>query len=417
MKRFPKPLKYLAAFLVIFLFGWESASYYILKKQTESHPNVKQEEVSPVAALSSLISSSGTDTTQKADLAVFWQVWDMLYELYVDKTAMNDQQMVYGAIKGMVASLKDPYTVYMTPEETKEFDQSLNGQLEGIGAELTVRDGNLIVVSPLKNSPAELAGLQPNDIVYKIDGELTSDMTLFDAIMKIRGEKGTNVVLTIIREAKKEPFEVAITRDTVNVESVSMEDKGDGLYYISINQFNDTTKPEFEAKVKELLLLEPKGLVLDLRYNGGGYLDISVDILSELMKDNAEVVTIKRREEADNETLHVTGTARLADIPLVVLINNGSASASEIVAGAIQDHKRGLILGEQSFGKGSVQEVDKLPDGSSLRITIAKWYTPLGKNIDKVGIKPDMEVKLTDADTEADKDPQLDAALKYLKEL
>ena len=416
MKRFPKPLKYLAAFLVIFMFGWESASYYILKKQTENHPTVKQEEVSPVAALSSLISSSGTDI-EKADLAIFWQVWDMLYELYVDKSAMNDQQMVYGAIKGMVASLDDPYTVYMTPEETKEFDQSLNGQLEGIGAELTVRDGNLIVVSPLKDSPAEKAGLQPNDIVYKIDGELTSDMTLFDAIMKIRGEKGTNVVLTLIREAKNEPFEVAITRDTVNVESVSMEDKGDGIYYISINQFNDTTKPEFEAKVKELLLLEPKGLIMDLRYNGGGYLDISVDILSELMKDNAEVVTIKRREEADNETLHVTGTARLADLPLVVLINNGSASASEIVAGAVQDHKRGLILGEQSFGKGSVQEVDKLPDGSSLRITIAKWYTPLGKNIDKVGIKPDMEVKLTDADTEADKDPQLDAAMTYLKGL
>jgi carboxyl-terminal processing protease len=437
MRRLPKSVKIVAAFLIVFMFGWESASYYILKKQTAEHPNVKKEEVSPVAALSSLISAS----PEQPDLGVFWDVWDMVGELYVDETALNDQKMVYGAIKGMVASLEDPYTVYMTPEETKEFDQSLNGQLEGIGAELTVREGNLIVVSPLKDSPAEQAGLLPNDIVYKIDGALTSDMTLFDAIMKIRGEKGTKVVLTIVREGRNEPFEVGIVRDTVSIESVSMEDKGDGIYYISINQFNDTTKPEFEAKIKELLLLEPKGLILDLRYNGGGYLDISVDILSEFLSGKAEAVTIKRRNEADNETLYVSGAPKLADIPLAVLINNGSASASEIVAGAIQDHKRGIIIGEQSFGKGSVQEVDKLPDGSSLRITIAKWYTPLGKNIDDVGIKPDMEVKMPEEGYAAEppatqevsatqetqesqenvmieeKDPQLGAAIQYFKNL
>ncbi len=413
MKKFPKSLKYIAAFLVVFIFGWESASYYILKKQATEHKVMQQEEVSPVAALSSLI----TPTQEKADLTIFWQVWDMLYKSYVDETSLSDQRMVYGAIKGMVASLDDPYTVYMTPDETKEFDQSLNGQLEGIGAELTVRDGNLIVVSPLKNSPAEKAGLMPDDIVYKIDGLMTSDMTLFDAIMKIRGQKGTKVVLTIVRKSVDKPFEVSIERDTVNVESVSMEDKGKGIFLISINEFNDTTKPEFEAKIKELLLLDPKGIILDLRNNGGGYLDISVDILSEFLTDNADVVTIKRRNEADNETMHVSGNAKLADVPLVVLINGGSASASEIVAGAIQDHKRGLLIGEQSFGKGSVQEVDPLPDGSSLRMTIAKWYTPNGKNIDKVGIKPDMEVKLTQEDADKDKDPQLDAAIKYLQNL
>jgi carboxyl-terminal processing protease len=414
MKRIPKSLVYLLAFLVIFTFGWESASYYILKKQADTNKVFKQEEVSPVAALSSLMTN--TDES-KADLSVFWKVWDMVDELYVNETALDKQQMVYGSIKGMVASLGDPFTVYMTPDETKEFDQSLNGQLEGIGAELTVRDGNLIVVSPLKNSPAEKAGLQPGDIVYKIDGEMTSEMTLFDAITKIRGEKGTTVILTIVRESVKEPFEVPIARETVNVESVSMEDKKDGIYLISINQFNDTTKPEFEAKVKELLLLEPKGIILDLRYNGGGYLDSSVDIVSEFIKGVEDVVTIKRRADTDNETLRTSGLARLGDVPMVVLINQGSASASEIVAGAIQDHKRGILMGEQSFGKGSVQEVDKLPDGSSLRVTIAKWYTPLDKNIDQVGIKPDIEVKISDEDSAKDIDTQLDAAIKYLKEL
>jgi carboxyl-terminal processing protease len=413
MKRMPKSLVYLLAFLVIFTFGWESASYYILKKQTETNAALKQEEVSPIAALSSLMSSGESP----ADMSVFWKVWEMVEEMYVDETAIDGQRMVYGSIKGMVASLGDPFTVYMTPDETKEFDQSLNGQLEGIGAELTVRDGNLIVVSPLKNSPAETAGLQPGDIVYKIDGDLTSEMTLFDAIMRIRGEKGTNVVLTIVRETVDEPFEVTITRDTVNVDSVSMEDEKDGIYLISINQFNDTTKPEFEAKIKELLLLDPKGVILDLRYNGGGYLDISVDIVSEFIKGVEDVVTIKRREDDDKETLKTTGTGRFPDIPMVVLINEGSASASEIVAGALQDHKRGIIMGEQSFGKGSVQEVDKLPDGSSLRITIAKWYTPLDNNIDQVGIKPDIEVKQSDEDAEKDIDTQLEAAVKYLKGL
>lgn len=411
MKKFPKALTYTLLFAIVFLFGWESSSYYILKKSAVE--KVEQQDVSPVAAFSSLI---GTPSEQ-ADLESFWDVWGLLSEMYVDETALDNEQMVHGAIKGMVASINDPYTVYMTPEETKEFDQSLNGQLEGIGCELTVKEKNLVVVSPLKNSPAEEAGLQPGDIVYKIDGEITAEMTLFDAIMKIRGEKGTKVVLTIIREGVDEPFEVGIVRATVNVESVSMEDKGDGIFYISINQFNDTTKPEFEAKIRELLLKEPTGLILDLRYNGGGYLDIAVDILSELLPEKIEAVTIKRRLEEDNETLYVTGEPRLGEIPLVVLINNGSASASEIVAGAIQDYKRGIVMGEQSFGKGSVQEVDKLSDGSSLRLTIARWFTPNGTNIDKVGITPDILVERAEEDFEADKDPQLDAAMEYLKKL
>lgn len=410
MKKSTRLLSYFAIFSIVFLTGWEAASYYH-NKNVRATSGTQQEVPSPVAALSSLLSSQDENP---ADLSLFWKVWGIVSDLYVDETALNKQTMVYGAIKGMVASLDDPYTVFMTPDETKDFDESLNGTLEGIGAELTVKEGVLVIISPLKNSPAEKAGLLPGDVVYKIDGNITSDLTLFEAITKIRGAKGTTVTLTMLRKGKKDPFDVAIVRDEVNIESVSMEDKGKGIYYIAINQFSDNTKTEFDKAIQQILLKEPKGIVLDLRYNGGGYLDISVDILSEFLKGKTEAVTIKRRDAKDNETMYVSGNAPLAEVPLVVLVNKGSASASEIVAGAVQDHKRGVVMGEQTFGKGSVQEVDKLPDGSSLRITIAKWYTPSGKNISEVGITPDIEVSLTEQDAEAKRDPQLDSAVKYL---
>lgn len=418
MGGFKKFISYVLVLAVVFLFGWESASYYILKKTAEER-TVNQEEVSPMAALSSLVNSSNYQYG-KADLTTFWTVWQLLEDTYVDETAIDETQMVYGAIKGMVAALDDPYTVYMTPDETREFDQNLNGQLEGIGVELTVRDQALIVVSVLKDSPAQEAGLQPGDVIYKIEDQLAAEMTLFDAIMNIRGEKGTQVVLTIIREGTEEPFNVPITRDTVNVDSVFMEDLGDGIFLISIYQFNDNTPPELEDAI-EKLGEDAKGLVLDLRNNGGGYLEISVDVLSEFLEGTVEAVTIKRKDDSDNETLYVSGEPSLPDIPLVVLINNGSASAAEIVAGAIQDYERGVIMGEKSFGKGSVQEVDKLTDGSSVRLTIAQWYTPNGNNIDYVGIDPDIKVDfpVEDIDLNAEDipDPQLDKAVEYLKGL
>lgn len=414
MKKSTRIISYLVIFGLVFLTGWEAASYY-LSKNAHASGGTQQEVPSPVAALSSLLSSE--NGAMPADLSLYWNVWKNVSDLYVDETALDKQKMIYGSIKGMVASLDDPYTVFMTPDETKDFDESLNGTLEGIGAELTVKDQVLVIISPLKNSPAEKAGLLPADIVYKIDGNITSDMTLFEAITRIRGPKGTKVTLTILRKGKQDPFDVAITREAVNIDSVSMEDKGNGIYYIAINQFSDNTKTEFDNAIQNILLKEPKGIVLDLRYNGGGYLDISVDILSEFLKDKVEAVTIKRRDSKDDETLYVSGNAPLADVPLVVLVNQGSASASEIVAGAVQDHKRGIVMGEQTFGKGSVQEVDKLPDGSSLRITIAKWYTPGEKNISEVGITPDIVVEMTEDDVEAKRDPQLDAAVKYLQDL
>jgi carboxyl-terminal processing protease len=399
-------------FGITFLFGWESASYYIVKKSMQE-PSFKQERVSPMAAFTSLIIP---ENAAKTDMQLFWKVWDLLQDSYVEKENLDKQDMVYGAIKGMVGAIGDPFTSFMTPDETTEFDQNLNGQLHGIGAELTVRDQNLTVVTPLKNSPAEKAGLIPGDIIYKIDGDITGEMTLFEAIMRIRGPIGTNVTLTIVR-ADQDPIDIQITRDKVNIESLSMEDKGDGIFLLSIYQFNEKTTSKLEEKINELLLDEPKGLIIDLRNNGGGYLEVSVDILSEFMDGNKEVVTIKRRNEKNDQAMFVRGNPALPNLPIAVLINEGSASASEIVAGAVQDHKRGIIIGEKSFGKGSVQEVSKLNDGSSLRMTIAKWFTPKGNNIDEIGITPDMEVKYTEEDYKNGNDPQLDAAIKFLKNL
>ncbi|MFC1748037.1 S41 family peptidase [Pseudomonadota bacterium] len=411
MKTLRKVAAYVVLLAFVFYFGWETARYVVLRQVGASE--IAQESLSPVGAISSLFIPEG----ETASMTTFWQVWGLLEDSYVDEQTLNNEAMVYGAIKGMVKALDDPYTEFMDPAETKEFDQSLNGELEGIGAELTIKDQALVVVTPLKNSPAEIAGLQSGDVIFMIDGEIVAEMTLIEAVMNIRGEKGTQVVLTVVREGVDDPFEVSIIRDKVNIESVSMEEKEDGIYYISVNQFNDTTKPEFDASINKVVLNDGKGLILDFRNNGGGYLDVAVDIASHFVKGTGEVVKVKRRYDDDDDAFFLTGRPTLAEIPIVVLINGGSASASEIVAGALQDYNRAIIMGEQSFGKGSVQEVDKLSDGSSLRMTIAKWYTPKDTSVDDVGITPDIVVEYTDDHYEADIDPQLDAAIDYLKNL
>lgn len=364
--------------------------------------------------LSSFIDS--TIPNSRPNLSLFWDVWDRLQGQYVDPKALNSSTMLYGAIKGMVASLNDPYTVFMDPAESKEFKNNLQGTLEGIGAELSMKDKNLVIMTVLKDSPAEKAGLKANDVILKIDDSVTTDMTIYQAITKIRGEKGTSVKLLMYRKEKGDSFEVTITRDTIRLDSITFEDKGGGIFYIGLHQFTDSTKMELDDAISKIILKEPKGIVLDLRNNGGGYLQASVDVLSEFLSGKKEVVGIHRRNTKDDVKDVTSGSGRLSKIPLIVLINGSSASASEIVAGAVQDLKRGIIMGEKSYGKGTVQEIeDNLSDGASLRITIAKWFTPLGRSIDKTGVIPDTVVKLTDDDLKKGRDPQLDAAMKVLR--
>ena len=396
------------ALVFFFLLGWKTSEYYLSTNGSDTGAFQSGNDNKVI----------NTDNPQDANMALFWDVWEEMDLYYVDELAVqDDEKLIYGSIKGLVSSVSDPYTVFMDPEETKEFEENLNGSLEGIGAELTAEDGFLKVLSPLKNSPAEKAGLLPGDIIFQINGEITGEMTLFDAIMKIRGEKGTDVTLTIIREGTEEPFDITITRDSITIESVTYELLEEGLAYISINQFSDDTSSEFDNAVQKLLLDNPKGLIVDLRYNGGGYLDISVEILSQLIKGEEVAVQIQTREKDKNDMLYLLNDGKLSEIPLVVLVNDGSASASEIMAGAIQDYKRGLVIGEKTYGKGSVQEVIYLEDGSSLRMTIAHWLTPNGRSIQEVGITPDRIVELTSEDAAADKDTQLDEAIKYLLNL
>ncbi len=351
-----------------------------------------------------------------ADLGLFWDVWDTVNKDYIDEEKIDEEQQVYGAISGLVDSLDDPYSVYMNPEETEAFQSSISGELEGIGAELTLENDLLTVVSPLKDSPAEEAGLLPGDYIFEVDGAPTSDMTLFEAIMHIRGEEGTEVVLTVLREGEDEALTLTITRQKITVPSVTLtfdESTGKTLAHLELAQFGDDTLNEFDAAVREILLHDVDGIILDLRLNGGGYLDASIEILGEFFEDKVKGVIVKHRN-ADNESLYTQGDGRLAEVPLVVLIDEGSASASEILAGALQDHERALLIGEQSFGKGSVQEWNALKDGSSLKLTIAKWYTPEDRTISDVGITPDVVVDMETAAIETENDTQYKAALDYL---
>ncbi|MDA1060844.1 MAG: S41 family peptidase [bacterium] len=395
--------KYISVAVLFFIVGWQLSYNGFLGESKNKFDKVSNDD-------SEIVEESDVD------MDLFWLVWSELEEKYVDVDVIQDESMVYGAIEGMVNALDDPYTVFMTPEQSEQFSSNLEGTLEGIGAELTVEDKQLVVVSPLRKSPAEKAGLLSRDIIYKIEGELASKMTLVEAVMKIRGEKGTTVVLTIIRDGLDEPFDVSIVRDSIDIESVTVEQLDNEIVYLSVNQFNDKTNDEFGKAISELILNEPKGLIVDLRFNGGGYLDIAVELLSYLLPSDTHVVTIRERGK-EEEKLLSNGNPKLLNVPLVVIVNDSSASASEIVAGAIQDIKRGIVMGVQSYGKGSVQEVESFNDGSSLRMTIAKWYTPNDRSIDKVGLTPDIIVEITDDDIENEYDRQKQEAIEYLENL
>jgi len=394
--------------VISFILGWQATSYGLLEVGT-----------SPADDKTTTMDTEGADLkklSENVDLDLFWTVWAEVEKNYVEESVVNKENMTYGAIKGMVGALDDAYTVFMDPKESKQFSESLNGKLEGIGAELSVENKTLVIVSPLKNSPAARAGLLPGDVIFKIDDKLTADMTLFESITSIRGDKGTTVKLTILRKGAPDPFEVSIVRDSINIDSVTVEKLKDGIVYLSVNQFNDRTDTEFNKAISDLILTPPKGLIIDLRYNGGGYLDIAVDLLSYILPAKSKAVEIRQRNEK-NDVIYTKGSPKIPDVPLVVLVNEGSASASEILAGAVQDLKRGVVMGTKTYGKGTVQEVETFKDGSSIRMTIAKWFTPAGRSIDKAGLIPDVVVEMKDSDIEKKIDTQKEAAVKYLENL
>lgn len=355
----------------------------------------------------------GNDQEPKeVDFSLFWQVWNTIEEKFTNGT-LDRQKMIYGAISGMVESLGDPYTAFMTPDEAREFDQEMEGKFEGIGAEIGIRGDRLTIVAPLAGSPAERAGLKAKDIILKINDEDAVEMTLMEAVAKIRGTKGTNVTLKIMREGAQEPFDVNITREEITVKSVEWEVRGDKIALIEISRFGDDTEEAFKSAVAEILLTSPRGLILDLRNNPGGYLDTAVNLASEFIPKK-EVVAMEELAGGKRDKFFSRGPVRLAGIPTVVLVNEGSASASEILAGALQDYGIAKLVGKKTFGKGSVQELEEFSDGSRARITIAKWLTPKERYINEKGIEPDFSIDLTSEDSNAGRDPQLDKAVEIL---
>lgn len=349
---------------------------------------------------------------QDVDFGLFWDVWRIVKEKSLGQPVL-DTQMLYGAISGMVGSLGDPYSVFFDPETTRKFTEELAGKFDGIGAEIGIKHEQLVIIAPLPDSPAQRAGIQPGDKVLKIDDKDTVSMPLDVAVSNIRGAKGTVVVLKILRNGAKEPRDFSITRDTINVKSVTSKDLPGAIGYIKLVYFNETTNQLFEEALQGIIAKNPKGIILDLRNNPGGFLEVGVDVASQWIPDSQVVVT-QQSQDGTRQEFRAAGQARFHGIPTVVLVNGGSASASEIVAGALQDYKAAQLIGEKTFGKGSVQTFEPLRGGSSIKITVAHWLTPKGRQINGIGITPDIEVKMGKDDYENDKDPQLQKAVEIL---
>jgi len=355
---------------------------------------------------------SKTDDADKIDISIFETVWNQVQTNYLRKNKVSVTDEYYGILKGLMASLGDPYSVFFNPKETQEFANDLAGSFEGIGAEISIREEKLVIVTPLKGSPAEEAGLQPNDVIFKIDGEMTDYLDLETAVSKIRGPEDSTVLLTIIR-GDAEPKDYTVIRKTIKIDSVH-EEVSDGIATITLTSFNDDTIKELDSAVQDILLKDPKGIILDLRNNPGGLLDVSVKVANVFLPTGS-VVVIERAGDGAKTTHKTTTDGKLKQIPLVVLVNEGSASAAEIVAGALKDLDRAKLVGEKTFGKGTVQTYEVLPDGSSLKLTIAEWLTPLGDSFDGAGIEPDTVVEMTNEDYTNDRDPQMDQALQELQ--
>jgi len=345
------------------------------------------------------------------DLSLFWETWDMIKDKYVNFEEVDRNNLVLGAIRGLVESLNDPHSYFLSPQEAKGFNQDLEGSFNGIGAEIGSRDGFLIIISPLAGMPAEAAGLLPGDKIIKINQDLTAKMSLSEAVSLIRGSKGTKVTLTILRETG--PWEVNIIRSRIDVPSVSWEMKPERIVYINLDNFNEDVQKEFIVALGQIMPFGPKAIILDLRNNPGGFLERAIDIVSWFVNRGEVVLIEEKRDEIIEHTAR--GSADLRNIPLVVLVNQGSASASEIVAGALRDIRGIKLVGERTFGKGSVQSLENLNYGAQLRISIARWLTPQGHSIQDQGLEPDLKVEMTLEDATFGRDPQLDAALQILQ--
>jgi len=354
------------------------------------------------------------------DFNLFWDAWQIVKDKYIEGDKITNQQLLYGAISGLLSATGDPYSNFFSPANAKKFSQEISGQFGGIGAELGIKNEQLIIVSPLKDTPADKAGIRAGDEILKINDTITTGLTIDDAVKLIRGEPKTKVILTIFRNGWEKPRDFTIIRDIIQIPTLESKeidlkpDSREKILYMHLYNFNESAPYLFYQEAIKAMFYDNKGIVLDLRDNPGGYLEVANALAGWFLDKNTIVVKEKFRNGEIQET-KANGAEFFKNIPVVVLINQGSASAAEILAGALRDNRKIKLVGKKSFGKGSVQEIETLKDGSIIKITFAHWLTPNGTVIEKNGLVPDYEVNLTDDDIKAGRDPQLDKALEILK--
>lgn len=367
-----------------------------------------------IEKIDALINKENESIEEKVDFTPFWTAWNILDEKYVDLNGSDEQARVWGAIKGLASSLNDPYTVFMPPSEAEIFADDIKGSFSGVGMEIGIRDGILTVIAPLKNTPAEKAGIKPGDQIVKIDETLTTDFTTDDAIKLIRGEIGTPVTLTISRKGESDLIPITIVRDNIEIPTIDTELKDD-VFVISLYSFSATSPDLFREALRKFIESGTNKLILDLRGNPGGYMEAAIDMASWFLpagktvviesfgKNQEEIVYRSRGYNIFNENLK-----------FVILIDEGSASASEILAGALQEHNKATLVGTKTFGKGSVQELVPVTSNTSLKVTVARWLTPNKVSISKNGLTPDIEVKLNTQKLKEGIDTQLEKAIEIL---
>lgn len=351
---------------------------------------------------------------QNADFKIFWDVWNKINQKYVDGSGPSDQTKIYGAISGLVASLGDPYSVFFPPKESKYFNSEIRGNFEGVGMEVGMRDKTLTVIAPLKGTPAQRAGVRAGDKIIKIDGTITAGLSVDKSVDLIRGKKGTTVTLMVIRKDSEKPIEIKIIRDTINIPTIKTETRKDGIFVITLYSFTADSANLFRGAIKEFVKSRDSKLIIDLRNNPGGYMESAIDMASWFLPSGKIVVEEKTRDKKIKKYRSKGYNIFNKNLKVVILINQGSASAAEILSGALSEQGVATLVGTRSFGKGSVQELLPITSGTSLKITIAKWLTPKGISISKNGLTPDVKVEFTKKDFKAGKDPQLEKAVEIL---
>lgn len=399
-----KNLRLPAIILAVFVLGFLSAVWYFDLEVKSS--------VAENALQGAIVKEEG-----KPDLSQFWSVWDKVHSNYLKRKDVDDTKLIYGAINGLVDSLGDPNSNFFEPERADKFNQELSGSFFGIGAELGKKDGFIVILAPLPDSPAEKIGLRSKDKILAVDGKPIIGLSVEETVLMIRGERGTDVTLTILRDSFDKPKDFIITRDKIVIPSVSKKMIGDRIGYLKIYNFSgENMLINFYLSAYAIALNNPKAIILDMRDNPGGYFEYAIDIAGWFIP-KGEVIVLEKDADGNIQTYRSEGSGAFSEIPVIVLVNSGSASASEIVAGALRDQNKSKLVGEKTFGKGSVQELMKISNGSMLKLTISEWLTPKRISISENGLIPDVEIKNDEEFSrfgDVANDPQLNKAIELL---